>query len=259
MKTFPNFKVRASSSGKLMTDPKEKTNLEKYNDACDKLLSLDIQYENFKNKECKSAIEIINVKIPETKKLIAELEVVKNDVKISQTAITYIQEWLKERIYGVKKEISSKYLNKGLKLEDKAIDKAIEWLDIPFAIKNELFYENDFFTGTPDLIVNDTVYDIKCSWDCFTFPLFDAEIPNSDYFYQLQVYMELTGCKKAVLTYVLLNTPDELTYEEKHDYDNVDVKYRIKTYEINYEPSVIEELKKRVENARNYINTLKIN
>ena len=28
----------------------------------------------------------------------------------------------------------------------------------------------------PDLIIKDTIFDIKCSWDCFTFPLFDAEI-----------------------------------------------------------------------------------
>jgi len=259
MKTLPNFKSRASSSGKLMTDPKGKTNLQKFEDARDLFCSLELRLSEFKNKDCKSAIEIRDKKIPETKKLISELELVKDKIELSETAKTHVQDWLKEHIYGVKKEISSKYLNKGLALEDKAIDKAIEWLDIPFAIKNEQFFEDDFFTGTPDLIVNETVYDIKCSWDCFTFPLFDDEIPNSDYFYQLQVYMHLTGCKKAVLTYVLLNTPEELTYEEKHDYDNVDVKYRIKTYSFNYDESVIEELKKRVENARNYINNLKIN
>jgi hypothetical protein len=41
--------------------------------------------------------------------------------------------------------------------------------------------------------------------------------------------MHLTGCKKAVLTYVLLNTPEELTYEEKHNYDSMEKQYRIKT------------------------------
>ena len=141
-------------------------------------------------------------------------------------------------------------------LEDTAIDKAIEWLDLPFTMKNEKFFEDDFFTGTPDLIVNDVVYDIKCSWSCFSFPLFEKEIPTKDYLYQLQVYMYLTGCKKAVLTYVLLNTPDELTYEEKHNYDNVDKKYKIKTFEIDYDSEVIEELKNRIINVREYINTL---
>jgi len=196
------FKIRASAGGKLMTEPRSKTEI------------------------------------------------------LSETTKTYVYEWLKEKIYGVKKEIKSKYLNKGLKLEDNAIDKSIEWLDLPFAIKNELFFENDYFCGTPDLIVDGVVYDTKCSWDCFTFPLFENDIPSKDYFYQLQIYMELTGCKKATLVYVLLNTPDELTYEDKHNYDSVDKKYRIKTYEINYDSEVIEKLKTKVVQVREFIKTL---
>lgn len=176
---------------------------------------------------------------------------------LSETTKTYVYEYLKEKIYGVRKEIKSKYLNKGLKLEDNAIDKAIEWLDLPFTIKNELYFENEYFCGTPDLIVEGIVYDTKCSWDCFTFPLFDNDIPNKDYLYQLQVYMELTGCEKAVLVYVLLNTPDELTYEEKYNYNNIDKKYRIKTYEINYDSEVIEKLKSKVVEVREFIKTLK--
>ena len=197
--SYPTFKIRASASGKVMTNPRSKTEL------------------------------------------------------ISETTKTYVKEWLTEHIYGIRKEIKNKYLSKGLKMEDTAIDKAIEWLDLPFAMKNEKTFEDDFFTGTPDLIVGETVYDIKCSWDAFTFPLFENEIPTKDYYYQLQVYMHLTGCRKAVLTYVLLNTPDELTWEEKHNYDNMDKKYRIKTFEIEYSEEVIADLKERVANIRNFI------
>lgn len=198
-----NFKIRASASGKIMTNARSKSEL------------------------------------------------------LSETTKTYVKEWLIEKIYGIRKEIKSKYLTKGLKLEDTAIDKAIEWLDLPFTIKNEKFFEDDFFCGTPDLIVDNVVYDIKCSWDAFTFPLFENEIPNKDYFYQLQVYMHLTGCKKAVLTYVLLNTPEELTFEDKHNYDNMDKKYRIKTFEIDYSEEVIADLQQRVTNIREYLKTIK--
>ena len=62
--------------------------------------------------------------------------------------------------------------------------------------------------------------------------------------------------KKAKLVYVLLNTPDELTYEEKHNYDNLDKQYRIKTFDIEYDAEVIEELKQRVLNVREYIKQL---
>jgi hypothetical protein len=175
---------------------------------------------------------------------------------LSETTKSYLKEWATEQIYGFRKEIKNKYLSKGLKLEDTAIDKAIEWLDLPLVLKNEKHFEDDYFKGTPDLILNDTVYDIKCSWDAYTFPLFDEEVPTKDYFYQLQVYMWLTGCRKAVLTYVLLNTPDELTYEEKITYDHLDKKCRIKTFAFDFDQSVIDTLIERVKESRNYLETL---
>lgn len=55
---------------------------------------------------------------------------------LSETTKSYIKEWLIEQIYGFRKEIKSKYIDKGNKLEDTAIDKAIEWLDLDFVMKN---------------------------------------------------------------------------------------------------------------------------
>jgi len=199
MKKIPKFKIRASASGTLLTNPKVKTEL------------------------------------------------------ISQSVKSYAQEWLKEHIYGFKKDVKSKYLDKGLSQENNAIDKAIEWLDLPFVIKNEKFFENEFFCGTPDLILEDLIIDIKCSWDCFTFPLFEKEIPTKDYYYQLQVYMELTGIKKAKLVYILLNNIDN---DNEVNYDNLELKYRIKTFDIIYNPEVIEDLKNRVINVQEYIKSI---
>lgn len=176
---------------------------------------------------------------------------------ISETAKSYIQEWIKEQIYGVTHEISNKYIEKGVKMEDEAIEMAISWLNLPWGCKNEDFFTDEYFQGTPDLLYPDFVVDIKNSWDCWTFPLFENEIPTKDYFYQLQIYMHLTGRKKAKLVYILLDTPATFGNPEII-YDDVDVKYRSKVYEIDYQPEVIEELQKRVENAREYINTLNI-
>ena len=175
---------------------------------------------------------------------------------LSETTKTFAENWLKEGIYGIKNEINSKYLTKGIELEDEAIDKSIACLDIPFAIKNEHFFEDEFFTGTPDLILDDEVLDIKNSWDAFTFPLFEKEIPTKAYFYQLQIYMHLTGKSKARLVYLLLNTPEKLTYEPQHKYDNVDKKYRIKTFLVDYDAELIKEMQTRVETVREYITQL---
>ena len=177
---------------------------------------------------------------------------------LSETTKSYIKEWLIEQIYGFRKEIKSKYIDNGNKLEDTAIDKAIEWLDLDFVMKNEDSFEDDFFTGTPDIITNDEILDTKCSWDAYSFPLFDKELPNKDYFYQMQVYMHLTGKKKARVVYVLLNTPEELTWEEKHDYSNMDKKYRIKDFVVEYDAEIIATLQEKVKEARKYIETINL-
>lgn len=176
---------------------------------------------------------------------------------LSETTKTFLKEWATSKIYGCQKDIKSKYLTKGLTLEDTGIDKTIEWLDLPLVLKNETYFEDDYFCGTPDLILQNEVIDIKCSWDCFTFPIFENEVPTKDYYYQLQVYMLLTGKTTARLVYVLLNTPDDIpNWEQKKDYSDLDKKYRIKFFVVNYEPEVIELLKNRVIESRNFLNKL---
>tara|TARA_R110000787_G_scaffold161842_1_gene275254 strand:- start:38 stop:646 length:609 start_codon:yes stop_codon:yes gene_type:complete len=175
---------------------------------------------------------------------------------LSKTTITYLQEWAKQEVYGVRKSISSKYLDKGNAVEDEAINYAAQELGWLFASKNDEYFEDDFFCGTPDVILEDKIIDIKSSWDCFTFPLYEDAIPNKDYYYQLQVYMHLTGKRSAELIYCLMNTPEELTYEEVCDYSHLSSSYRIKSFAIDYDEEVIEKLKEAVMNCREYINNI---
>ena len=173
---------------------------------------------------------------------------------ISKTTQTYVEDWLKEQIYGYHKEISSKYLDKGNALESHAIDQVIDWLDLSMVVKNEDTFEDDFFTGTPDILLADEVIDIKNSWDCYTFPLFEDEIPTKDYFYQLQVYMHLTGKKNARLVYCLFDTPEDIApYLPERSYEQLDKKYRVKTFEVKYDKEVIADLQQRVRNIREFI------
>ncbi len=193
------FKARASSSGKLMTKPRSKSEV------------------------------------------------------LSKTTKSYLEEWVKEQIYGVRKNINSKYLTKGNEVEDDAINYASAEKGWLFAEKNEEYFEDEYFCGTPDVILEDKIIDIKSSWDCFSFPLFYNGIPNKDYYYQLQTYMHLTDKSKAQLVYVLMNTPEELTFEENHDYSQINSKYRIKTFDIDYDEEVIKEMQLKVKESREYI------
>jgi len=177
---------------------------------------------------------------------------------LSQTTKTYLQEWKKEQIYGVRNSISSKYLTKGIDMEDESINIYALHTDLDFAVKNSQRFTNDFITGEPDLILDDKVVDIKTSWDCFTFPLFDTEITNKNYYWQLQSYMALTGKDKAELAYVLVNTPEYLQYNEldAHDYTNLDLKYRVKVFEIERNDEDIERLYDRIKECREYLNQI---
>lgn len=177
----------------------------------------------------------------------------KKGALLSKTSISYLKEWLTGEIYGYQKEIKSKYIEKGNLLEDAAIDYAIQVLDLPFVLKNETHYMDEYFIGTPDIVTDDEVIDIKCSWDCLTFPLFENDIPTDDYFYQLQIYMHLTGKRKSRLVYVLMDTPEHMHWERSLTYGHLDAKYRIKSFDVTYDDEVIAMLQTRVMAAREYI------
>jgi len=188
---------------------------------------------------------------------------------LSKTCITYLEEWTKEQIYDRRKEIDSKYMEKGILMEDSAIDFVSSYYpDLPLLIKNEKNFASDYITGTPDLILDEEVIDIKCSWDCFTFPLFEKEL-NKDYYWQLQGYMYLTGCSKGRIIYVLIDTPIGIVDREirfnpdkeaeiiaYHNYRNVPDKYKIKSFEVTRSDQDIDAIIKRVNECREYIKTL---
>lgn len=169
---------------------------------------------------------------------------------LSETTKSYLIEWLTEQVFGYRKEINTKYTERGILYEDKAIDFIINKLDLSFGVKNEINYEDDFFTGTPDLIIDGVVYDTKCSYSCHTFPFFENDLPNKNYYHQMQVYMHLTNTKKSCIAYVLFDNE-----EIGHVY-NIEDEKRVKLFYVDYDSSIIEELKNRILNCREYINSL---
>jgi len=203
---------------------------------------------------------------------------------LSQTAKTYCETWLKEKLYTRFKEFSTKYTQKGQEVEGDAIQFISEQLGLGLVFKNEERFENEFLQGTPDLIISDCVIDNKSSWDCFTFPLFDTEIPEKAYWWQLQGYMALTGKNKAKLIYTLMDAPewlidievekelrfyrvdlDEVTMEvreqmaNKYRYANLNPNLRLRNFEITRDNDAIDAIYQRVIKCREYIELLTTN
>lgn len=116
--------------------------------------------------------------------------------------------------YGREKEITSKYIAKGLAAEEDSLT-LYSRLNKKVFFKNEERFTNEYLSGTPDLIDGDCILDIKTSWDLFTFYCVKTKEINKAYYLQLQGYMALTGATKAKLCYCLVNTPEPLINDEK--------------------------------------------
>jgi hypothetical protein len=198
---------------------------------------------------------------------------------LSQTAKTYIEELAKEHLFGIKKVFKSRYTDKGNEVEDKAIEFTEEVLGFEFLTKNEEYFENDYIKGTPDIITTSLVIDVKSSWSGDTFPFFETELPNKDYYYQVMGYMWLTGKKNALISYCLINTPEEIVNDEIrrtawgkyeiepseetirdvmaiHNFDHIPKDRRVKAFHVEYNEGVVNEMKTRIEHCRTYFNEL---
>lgn len=198
---------------------------------------------------------------------------------LSQTAKTYLKELAIENTFGIKKEFSSRYTDKGNIQENYAIEMAARVLNLPFALKNDQYFENDFIKGTPDLILEDEIVDIKCSWDGTTFPWFEEELPNKDYYWQLIGYCWLTGKKRARVVYCLVDTPEDIVQDEirrtswkkfeidvteetetevraKHEFSHISENKRVRTFLVELNDANIEQVKERLLEARKYYNEL---
>jgi hypothetical protein len=200
--------------------------------------------------------------------------------RLSQTTKSYILELAIQEKYGIHKEFWSRYTDKGNEVEPEAIKLTESVLDVGFIYKNEEQFENDWVTGKPD-VNTDVLIDVKSSWDAFTFfdKVIENELNNKDYYYQLQGYMWLTDKQEALLCYCLIDTPlqiveDEIRrehwkqnlisessdlrefVEDKHTFGHIPMEKRVKTHVVKRDDEVIEAIKTRIEECREYYNNL---
>ena len=198
--------------------------------------------------------------------------------ELPKTCVTYLEKWVKENLFGWRKQLNTNAVKKGNICEDEAIQMLIMNYNIPYNEKNTQYYENEYITGTPDLVYPDRVYVTKCSETPDTFPLFVSEPIkkyNFNYWCQGQGYMALTGIYFYSVVYAMCNTPEELLskqiYNEcftlsqdereakeleirtNHNFDHVPLKNRLKRFDFAFEPAYVDKIYERVELCREYI------
>jgi hypothetical protein len=199
---------------------------------------------------------------------------------LPEGAKTHLRNWSRSKLYGRRKEISSKYLTKGNEVESIAIEMLSNYLDCGFLFENTQQFEDAHMNGRPDVLVPKIVYEMKSSWDWSTFPAFESDVTNPLYPWQCQGYMGLTNREHAKLCYVLVDTPahiiekecriksyelgmggeyDQEFYDEiaqKMTYSDIPLELRIKIFDIPRDDKAIESIRKRVELCRVFLSQL---
>lgn len=141
------------------------------------------------------------------------------DVENSLTCKRKLVQMYRELTWQRRSDKGNKYTEKGNMVEEDSITLYSRVKKEIFK-KNEIRLTNDFFTGEVDLFQGSEItkakrtLDTKSSWDWTTFPSMLDSI-DSDYDYQGQGYMDLTGAGMHTIAYCLVNTPGDLIFKEK--------------------------------------------
>jgi len=184
----------------------------------------------------------------------------KKSETLSATCKTYIKELVKEDLFGYKSTIDSKYLTKGIDMEDTSIDLYNE-VHGTLYLKNTERLENEFITGECDINAAGKIIDIKSSWSLETFPASSEDVNNKDYEWQLRAYMWLYDKPKAELAYCMVSTPDYLLKEWDnlgiHKVDSHDPFLRVTTISFERDTEKEELIAQRVKDCREFYNEYK--
>jgi len=133
---------------------------------------------------------------------------------LSETCKAHLMQCWIEETYGREKELTNKYIEKGLAVEEDSIT-LYSRVTRKFLKKNTEKFSNEFIVGTPDLIDGEIVVDIKSSWDIFTFFQNIYKPVNKDYGWQISAYVELMKKKAGRLVYCLVDTPMHMIEDAK--------------------------------------------
>lgn len=203
--------------------------------------------------------------------------------ELSETTKTHLMDIFISQQFGRQTDINNKFLEKGLMNEEDSIT-FLSRVTKTMHRKNDKRLYNDFIQGEPDILPckenGNTVYDVKTSWDAFTFFRTYGKKMNDLYKWQLMGYSWLTGAENAVLAYCLTDTPEPLIESEKRKlwyqlgqpsddnenwidaqnvidrsmkFDDIPLKNRVLMYEVDLSGDWKKEIEQRVWKARRYL------
>lgn len=140
--------------------------------------------------------------------------------EIQQGTKTHLIDCYVSAMYGRRKEIEGKMLDKGNGREEDSLT-LLSRIHKRFYKKNDVRLTNDFISGECDIFIGDSIemaeetIDTKTSWSANTFFRAKNEPLDEDYEEQGHGYMWLTGAKKHTVAYCLVNGLASAILDEK--------------------------------------------
>lgn len=175
---------------------------------------------------------------------------------LSVGAKTYIRRLAAEAIFGVEFEVSSKQMEKGIRVEPDSIElfNAVRGLRL---VKNTERRTDGLITGECDLFDKQRRigHDIKSSWSIATFPICESECIDADYEWQFRGYMRLWDAAEWHADYCLVNTPEDLIGFEpltQHFVDHIPAHHRVTSWVVRRDPEKEALIETKVLAARAY-------
>jgi len=220
------FRIRASQASKIMG----------------RIGLTDKQIDRLKELENKANPTVIQ------QKEIVELLLKKSNCNLPDTCTTYLKEWYAND----HEEIKSKYLDKGISVEDDLIDFAAQQLGYGMAEKNRVRISDEYFDGECDIDFPDCVVDVKAAWNRKTLHDRVDEGLCMEYEYQLRVYMHLYKKNKGILFTGLMNTP-ETDWAPEIIYDDLPSELRWVGFTVHHDPLIIDAIRERVIMCRKWL------
>ena len=178
----------------------------------------------------------------------------KGKEELSVGAKTYVTKLAKEMIYGYDERVTTKYMDKGLRVEDESID-LYNAVHLTSHAKNMERKTNEWITGEADIVADDRIIDIKSSWCLTTFYVLADQGRDTGYEWQLRAYMWLWDKPRADIAYCLVSTPDDLIgYESKqlHKVDHINRELRVTIVPYERDAALEDKIKIKVQAARVY-------
>jgi hypothetical protein len=226
---FDNYTFRCSSLYKIMGEAKVKSSQSKIDDKQCEINELQDKM-NLVEENKKSGKAYINQQT-KMQGLVADLAELKSNhipdqIILPETCTSYLIECYVAKKFDLKKDIFSKYMEKGKAKESEAIDLLNEVHDKFYLSYREVCENsglpyrkfNDYIEGEVDILYEEPnlrkVIDIKNSWDLFTFYSKIKDEMMKAYKFQGVGYCELENANEFQIVYTLMNMPENLIQDE---------------------------------------------